>query len=294
MTKRRSNWYIYLITFLVAGIIVYIVSNALLNSFYESQKRGDSNTSQNNGTVFKPDKAHNFTILTMLSDEADDAPDYYMTITYRGDTNSVLLMPYLKNSYMKGSTLEKAYQNGGAEAATKLVADATGVKITKYIKFTESTLIEFFDMAGNTTITVPSQLKHENEDDKTMTIINKGTSSFTGRQLHAYLTFPDYGVKDVQYPCKVHGSSYTEFINQNFHNLSEGYIEQYSHFLINFTQTNITKQDYEQKKQALLYSFNYANEICDYYIPYGEETDKGFEISANSFATVKEKITGEE
>lgn len=294
MTKRRSNWYIYLITFLVAGVIVYIVSNALLNTFYESRKREENNNSHNTGTVFKPDKAHNFTVLAMLSDDADDAPDYYMTITYRGDQNSVILMPYLKNSYLKGDTLEGAYKKGGAEAATKLIADATGIKMTKYIKFTESTLVEFFDMAGNTTITVPTQLKHENKDDKTMTIINSGTSSFTGKQLHAYLTFPDYGVKDVQYPCKVHAISYSEFINQNFHNLSKGYIEQYSHFLINFTQTNITQQDYEQKKQALLYSFNFVNEICDYYIPYGEETDKGYEISADSLAAVKTKITESE
>ncbi len=290
MTKRRSNWYIYIITFLIAGVIVYIVSNALLTSFYESQKR-EENVSQNTGTVFKPDKSYNFTVLTMLSDEADDNPDYYMTITYKGDTNSIILMPYLKNAYMKGNTLAGAYRNGGAEAATKLIADATGVKISKYIKFTKSTLIEFFDMAGNTTITVPTQLKHENEDDKTMTIINKGTNSFTGRQLYLYLTFPDYGVKDDTYSCKVQGSSYSEFINQNFHNLSEGYIEEYSHFIINFTQTNITKQDYEQKKKALLYSFSYANEICDYYVPYGEMTDKGYEISADSLATVKNKIT---
>ncbi|MBQ8789920.1 MAG: LCP family protein [Ruminiclostridium sp.] len=290
MTKRRSNWYIYLITFLIAGVIVYIASNALLNSFYESQKR-EENVSQNTGTVFKPDKAHNFTVLAMLADEAGSVPDYYMTVTYRGDTNSIILMPYLKNSCMNGNTLANAYRNGGAEAATKLVADATGVKISKYVKFSKSTLIEFFDMAGNTTLTVPTQLKHENKDDKTMTIINKGTSSFTGRQLYAYVTFPDYGVKDDTYPCKIQGGSYSEFINQNFNGLSEGSIEQYSQFIINFTETNITKQDYEQKKKALLYSFSYTNEICDYYVPYGEMTSKGYEISADSLATVKSKIT---
>ena len=142
MTKRRSNWYIYLITFLIAGVIVYIASNALLNAFYESQKRED-NTSQNTGTVFKPDKAHSFTVLAMLSDEPDDAPDYYMTITYRGDTNSIILMPYLKNSYINGNTLAGVYKNGGADAAVKLIADATGIKMSKYIKFTKSTLIEF-------------------------------------------------------------------------------------------------------------------------------------------------------
>ena len=291
MTKRRSNWYIYLITFLIAGVIVYIVSTALLESFYKSQERGEINTSHGTGTTFKPDKAHSFTILTMLSDNVADAPDYYMTITYRGDTNTVILMPYLKNSYMKGKTLAGEYDNGGAEAATKLIADATGVKITKYIKFTKSSLIEFFDMAGNTTINVPSQLKYENPADKTMTIINSGTSSFTGRQLYAYLTFPDYGVDDAQYVCKVHANSYTAFINQNFSNLSEGYIEQYSHYLLNFTDTNITQQDYEQKKQALLYSFNYVNDICDYYVPYGEETDKGYEISTDSLISANRKIT---
>lgn len=293
MIKRRSNWYIYLITFLLAGIIVYIISSALLSSFYASHTSNSSTSSQQNGTAYKPDANSNFTVLAMLGKSADDAPDYYMTITYRGDLNSIIVMPYLSKTEFGGQTLKDEYIGGGAEAVLKSVSNAAGVEIKKYIRFNEANMVEFFNSVGNTTLSVPKELKYENKQDKTLTIVYAGTYSFTGSQLYAYLSFPDYKEKDVQYSCKVHALAISSFINQNFNNVSEKSLDSYADFITNFIDTNITAEDYANKKQALLYTFANTNDPCDYYIPYGEINGETFTVSEASLQTVKERIQGQ-
>ncbi len=291
MGKRRSNWYIYLLTFLITGVIVFIVSQALLNSFYSSQENNDNTVQEYSGTVFKPDSSYNFTILVTLSEDADSVPLHYITLTYRGDTNSVILMPYLGDSFINGKTLTNHYKNGKEDAVMKALSAATKVNISKYISFTGSTIAEFFDMAGNTTLNVPKKLQYADPETQIITIIESGPQSFTGKQLYTYLSFPDYGVSDVQYPCKVMATAMCAFLNQNFRNLAITPFDQYAHFIINFTRTNITEKDYEQKKQAVVYSFNYSDEICDNYVPYGEATNDGYKISEESFKSVTARIT---
>ena len=76
MIKRRSNWYIYAIAFIVTAVLVALVSNILLNSFYESQKNDATvNVSQPQGTAFTPDSSYNFSVLLTLSADADTTPD---------------------------------------------------------------------------------------------------------------------------------------------------------------------------------------------------------------------------
>lgn len=292
MIKRRSNWYIYLITFVVTGVIVYIASTALLSSFYESQKGNDTSVPEYTGTVFKPNSSYNFTVLACLSKNLDSAPDYYMTVTYRGDTNSIILMPYLANTYINGSTLKEAYQGGQETAVMQSLSAATGVTIEKYVRFTESTLTEFLNSVGNTTLSIPKELKYENKEDNTLTIVEGGTHSFSGNQFYTYITFPDFGEDDVQYTCKVQATAFCAFINQNFSHVSETTLKGYADYIINFTRCNITEEDYLGKKQALLYTFANVNEPCDYYIPYGEDSGGGFVIAEASFNTVKNMIEG--
>ncbi len=291
MGKRRSNWYIYLLTFLITGVIVFIVSQALLSSFYESQKKTENTGNEYSGTVFRPDASYNFTMLISISKDAGDIPLQYMTLTYRGDTSSVILMPYLADSFVDGKTLTNHYKNGKEEAVMTALSNATKIKISKYITFSEDTMSEFFDLCGNTTLNVPKKLQHENKETNTLTIIESGTQTFTGDQLYAYITFPDFGVSDTQYPCKVTAMAMCDFLNQNFRKLAITPFDQYAHFIINFTNTNLEEKDYEQKKQAIAYSFNNSDEICDYYVPYGEITGDGFKISDDSLNSIYKRIT---
>ncbi|MCH5324150.1 MAG: LCP family protein [Eubacterium sp.] len=288
-TKRRSNWYIYLITFVITGVLLFIVSQALLSSYYSSQQAQNVNDQQNHGTIFVPDSNYNFTMLLMLGKSIDATPDYYMTLTYRADKSQFTVMPYLGNSYIGGSTLKGAYNSGGAESVMRAISAGTGIEINKYIRFTASTAVQLFDTVGNTTLSVPKNIKYEN-DDHTLTIINSGTSIFSGKQLYEYLSLPDYGEKDMQYPCKVHATAISSFINQNFTDISESSLDEYMDFIIGFTSTNITEQDYLSKKAALLYSFDDAPTPCDYYIPYGDLSGNEYVISEGSVDSIKDIV----
>ncbi len=292
MTKRRSNWYIYLITFVIAGVILYVVSNALLNSFYEANN--DRPTSSDNiGTAFRPDASHNFTTLIMISKTADDVPEQYMTITYRGDANSFTIMPYLSSSSFGGDTLKQSYINAGAEAVMKNLTDAYGVEVKHYVKFSRETLIDFFDYVGNTTLTVPKEIRYEDPETKRLTVVYAGTYSFTGTQFHSYLTLPDYGEKDIQYSCKVQATSLCDFINQNFVHAASSTMQSVVDFIISNTDTNITNDAYLAKEEAIHYTLFNTNQPGDYYIPYGEQNGDKYIITDTSKTSIKDRISGE-
>ena len=66
--RRRSNWYIYVITFVVTGLLLILVSSILLKSFYDSQdKDATVNVSQNQTAIFTPDSTYDFSVLVTLS-----------------------------------------------------------------------------------------------------------------------------------------------------------------------------------------------------------------------------------
>ncbi len=289
-TKRRSNWYIYLITFVITGVLLFIVSNVLLSSYYSSQQ-ANQNVQQHptTGTIFVPDSNYDFTMLIMISETADAAPEQFMTLTYRAENSQFTVMPFLSNSDIGGAVLKNAYGSGDPGAVMSALSNAAGTEITKYIRFTKSTAVQFFNMVGNTTLSVPKELKHENEDN-TLTIIKQGTSAFSGSQLYDYLTFPDFGETDVQYSCKVQATAISSFINQNFADISEASMDEYMEFITGFTDTNITEQDYLSKKAALLYTFDDSPTPCDYYIPYGELNGNNYAISEDSIKTINDKI----
>lgn len=290
MIKRRSNWYIYAITFIITGVLVVLVSTILLNSFYESQKNDTTvNVSQQQGTAFTPDSSYNFSVLLTLSNDADTVPDKYMTVTYRATANTFVLMPYLPGTELNGGTIKQICEQSGETEVAKQLSEKTGLTINKYIRFTKSTLSELFDMVGNTTLTIPSEIKYENKKDNTVTVIKQGTQIFTADQMYTYLTLPDYGVNDELYPCKASATAISAFINQNFIGTGEKTLAEYIDFIINFTNTNIEQGDYDAKIKAILYTLaQTGSSITDFYIPYGEKKGDNYVIADNSWKSVRQ------
>ncbi len=291
--KRRSNWYIYVITFVVTGVLLILVSSILLKSFYDSQgKDATVNVSQNQTAIFTPDSSYNFSVLLTLSADNDTTPEKYMTVTYVATDNTFILMPYLPNAVIDGGNTIKQIceQSGEAEVAKQLSAK-TGLSINKYIRFTKSTLTELFDTVGNTTLTIPSEIKYENKKDNTVTIINQGTQIFTAEQMYTYLTLPDYSVNDDLYPCKVSATAISAFIDQNFIGVTQKTLDEYISFIINFTNTNIEQNDYDAKIKAIVYTLSQnKSSITDYYIAYGDKSGDDYIIDDNSWKSAKQAV----
>ena len=291
--RRRSNWYIYVITFVVTGLLLILVSSILLKSFYDSQdKDATVNVSQNQTAIFTPDSTYDFSVLVTLSADNDKTPDKYMTISYIAKNNTFVLMPYLPNAVIDGgNTIKQICEQSGEAEVAKLLSSKTGLSINKYIRFTKSTLTELFDMVGNTTLTVPSEIKYENKKDNTVTIIKQGTQIFTAEQMYAYLTLPDYGVKDILYPCKLNATVISSFIDQNFIGTSSKTLDEYINFIINFTNTNIEQSDYDAKIKAIVYTLSQnKSSVTDFYIPYGDKSGDDYIIDDNSWNSAKKAV----
>lgn len=291
--KRRSNWYIYVITFVVTGVLLILVSSILLKSFYDSQgKDATVNVSQNQTAIFTPDSSYNFSVLLTLSADNDTTPEKYMTLTYVATDNTFILMPYLPNAVIDGgNTIKQICEQSGEAEVAKQLSTKTGLSINKYIRFTKSTLTELFDTVGNTTLTIPSEIKYENKKDNTVTIINQGTQIFTADQMYTYLTLPDYNVKDDLYPCKVSATAISAFIDQNFIGATQKTLDEYISFIINFTNTNIVQNDYDAKIKAIVYTLSQnKSSITDYYIAYGDKSGDDYIIDDNSWKSAKQAV----
>ena len=230
--------------------------------------------------------------LVTLSADNDKTPDKYMTITYIAKNNTFVLMPYLPNAVIDGgNTIKQICEQSGEAEVAKLLSSKTGLSINKYIRFTKSTLTELFDMVGNTTLTVPSEIKYENKKDNTVTIIKQGTQIFTAEQMYAYLTLPDYGVKDELYPCKLNATVISSFIDQNFIGTSSKTLDDYINFIINFTNTNIEQSDYDAKVKAIVYTLSQnKSSVTDFYIPYGDKSGDDYIIDDNSWNSAKKAL----
>ena len=122
--RRRSNWYIYVITFVVTGLLLILVSSILLKSFYDSQdKDATVNVSQNQTAIFTPDSTYDFSVLVTLSADNDKTPDKYMTITYIAKNNTFVLMPYLPNAVIDGgNTIKQICEQSGEAEVAKLLS----------------------------------------------------------------------------------------------------------------------------------------------------------------------------
>ena len=77
--KRKSNWYIYVITFLIAlGIAVLAVQS--MEGLLFPEKSSDALNYE--AVSYLPSEANNMTTLVMLSEMKAGTPDLYMIVGY--------------------------------------------------------------------------------------------------------------------------------------------------------------------------------------------------------------------
>lgn len=287
--KRRSNWYIYLITIVITGVILSIVVLAMHNYIFPTANGGNAlvdNTGTNNqGSSFKPDNTYNFTLLFMLGEEKGGIPDYFMTVTYLAEDSVVVCIPFTSNTLVGENTLKNTYESKGSTGVISAIKQETGLTCDKYVKFDKDTFVAFIDAVGNVEVSIPKDLTYANVESNTLTTFKAGSQIFSGINLYNYLTFPDYNEGD-DYRNVVHSTCISAFINQNLRYTTENLLQNYIGLIINDTDTNINIDDFTKKKQAILYTATTGTNPAEYYIPYGDKSGDKFVIADASKKTI--------
>lgn len=288
--KRKSNWYIYFISFgITIAFVVVAVFSFRWYLFPDKTESAGVSQSSSSSDAFVPTSAHNFVTLTMLSDGQSDAPELFVMACYNAADNDVCFIPLPSglSVELSGRTLSGIYSSDGGEAVVKAVEEAVGVTCESFVKSDREAFVSLVSGFGNVEYTVGKTTIIT--DGVSVETINSGEQLFTAEKLFGYIMKADFGEGEL-YRLNVVGDILTELINQNFRNLDSSILDVYYNMIIENSDTNIKSEQYQTRKPALLNTVEYGNAPAEYYIPYGEYTeDGGFRISENSIISIKQR-----
>ena len=283
--RRKSNWYIYLISFAVAAAMAAMIMSIFWDVIFP--EREASNYSGISGDI--PDASNNIKILFMLSEEKAGTPNYYMLMSYQPADEAIICIPIRSDmEAVVGSRrgpLYQLYLDGGVQTIMYAIEGTMGVKCDKYVKFSRDSFTSLIDAIGKVSVSCAYDVL---ADDGSV-LFEAGSHQMNGESLYRYICYdnPAYG---NDYQSLVLGSTAVSIFNSNFHGLSATVMQSYFTKLINTTDTDLTIEDYAKRQRAFLFTSVESFSPGQYYIPYGESDGGVFKLADSSKTTILERL----
>ncbi len=288
--KRKSNWYIYFIAFGIT--LAFVIGVIFTFSWYLFPEVKETTGLTSTGELaddFRPDASYNFTILASLSDGSSDIPSLFTLISYNAVENKVVFIP-LPNGISVPSderTLPNVFASRGGDGAIAAISNATGINCDGYIHFDRSSFVSFISAFGNVRYDVPKTILVE--DGNEIAPFNAGEQLLSPESTFRYLYLAEFS-EGESYRLNIMGDVLSCLFNQNYRYADSALADSYFKIILEQCGTNISEEQYFEKKAAFLNTITYGSDPAEYYIPYGEYGEDGsFTISPTSVTTIRQK-----
>lgn len=291
--RRKSNWYIYLLAFVVTtAFVIMVIFTFRWYLFPERSQEVGLNSAGELSESFTPTAEHNFNTLLMLSKSAEDSPELYIIAAYNAVESRLSFIPLPTGISVaaEGRSLPNIYAAQGGEGIISAVENIVGVKLDNYVTFTRESLVAFLSVYGNVRYNVPKTIIVT--DGIEADTFNAGEQLFSPESCYRYIMLADFD-EGESYRFNIIGDVLSVLVNQNYSYADSSLLDSYSRYFIDAEDGSITEEDYIAHKAALLNTIIYGTSPAEYYVPYGEYEGGGFKISDNSIITIKQK-TGQD
>ena len=283
--RRKSNWYIYFITFAVASAIAAMILSIFWDVIFP--ERETYNYSGVSG--YTPDASNNMKILFMLSEEKAGAPDRYLLMSYQPADETIICIPIRSDMEAvvgnRRGTLSQLYSDGGVQTIMYAVEGTMGVKCDSYVKFDRDSFVSMMDTLGRVSVSCAYDVLAADGS----VLFEAGNHQMNGTNLYTYINYdnPAYG---DDYQSLVLGSAAVSVFNSNLHGLSATVIQSYFTKLMNTTDNNLKLEDYTKRQQAFLFTSVESYNPGQYYIPYGDIEGGAFKLADSSKTTILDRL----
>lgn len=291
--RRKSNWYIYLLAFVItAAFVMMVIFTFRWYLFPERAEEVGLNSAGELSESFTPTAEHNFNIIAMLSESEGSSPRLYVIAAYNAVESRLCFIPVPPEISVasEGRDLPNIYAAQGGEGIISAIEDIVGVKLDDYVAFTRESFVKFLSVYGNVRYNVPKTMIVP--DGIEADTFNAGEQLFSPESCYRYIMLADFE-EGESYRFNIIGDVLSSLVNQNYSYADSSLLDTYSRHFIDAQDSSITEEDYTAHKAALLNTIIYASSPAEYYVPYGDYIDGGFNISDNSIITIKQK-TGQD
>lgn len=287
--RRKSNWYIYFISFGIAAVFVIVAIFAFKWYLFPSDAKSTGVNEGGTGENFRPTSEHNFIIMCMISDGVTDNPELFYLTVYNAVESRVAFVPLQNNICLdsEGRTLPNIYAAQGSSGVVKAVENEMGITCPYYIKSDRISFGDIVSAFGNVDFNLPKTVVVREDDE--ISTYNQGKQSLTAEDIYRLAIVADYDEGEA-YRLRMAGDIFAELINQNYRNIDGNLLDTYFGMIMQYCETNLTEEAYKARKEALKYTIEYGAAPGEYYLPYGDDTNGGgFKIADNSIVTIKQK-----
>lgn len=284
--KRRSNWYIYLITFVIAAAIAAMG----LSIFWDILFPPKTHTYTGGISSDRPGAENNMITLYMLSEQAASVPNRFLLVSYQPADEAIMCIPLRADLVVTASggrsgTLSQIYSSGGIQAVLQGIQSTVGVTCDNYVKLDRDTFIVMADTIGKVQVSLPYDVFAADGS----VLFEAGNHQMNGNDLYTYINY-DNASYGEDYQSLVLGSVAVSIANNNLHGLAATVIQSYFTRLMNTADTNITLEDYTARQQAFLFTSVESYNPGQYYIPYGQITEGTFILSDDCKLTISQRL----
>ena len=283
--RRKSNWYIYFISFAIASAIAAMIMSIFWDVIFPEREK--SNYSGIRTDI--PDASNNIKILFMLSEEKAGAPTRYLLMSYQPADETIICIPIRSDMEAvvgnRRGPLNQLYTDGGVQTIMYAIEGTMGVKCDNYVKFDRDSFVSMMDTIGRVSVSCAYDVLAADGS----VLFESGSHMMNGTNLYTYINYdnPAYG---DDYQSLVLGSAAVSIFNSNLRGLSATVIQSYFTKLMNTTDTNLSLEDYTKRQQAFLFTSVESYNPGQYYIPYGDMVDGVFKLADSSKTTILERL----
>jgi anionic cell wall polymer biosynthesis LytR-Cps2A-Psr (LCP) family protein len=287
--RRRSNWYIYLISFALTFTMLGLFVIASWGSLFagDSGDRWDAN--------YVPPAELDTTILFMLSDARAGVPHKFMLLSYRPREEIITIVPLSADTRLEtrsgGGRIADLYQNGRAGLVIEGISRTLGVDCSFFVKFDRASFTTFTEPLGNIAVTVPFPFFEGGLN------LVAGEHLLSGGDLFIFMTladevYADFAEAGSDPGLAVLARSMTALINSNMRNMDEESINGSFNRVMSNTNTNVVFTDFIDYQRALFFTSNTSITPAGFYLPTGTRVGNEFVISADSLTNIRERFRG--
>ncbi|MCL2087421.1 MAG: LCP family protein [Oscillospiraceae bacterium] len=279
--RRRSNWYIYLCTFILTSVTLMLVILSMRELLFPEPGSGP----QTGAGDYRPDASFNSNFIFMLAETNGEPPEFYLLGNYRPRDDALVIVPLDRRLYSNfGGSLTEIYSSRGAVGIADVVENITGIKCDYYFKFDKISFIDLIDSVGMVTANVPFELSIDER-----VVFEAGTQRFNGTQVYDYITFPDEFAEDRG--RGIIATLAVGFFNDNSRNKTAAELQSYARKIINTTNTNYRMEDFSANQQAYMYTTQYSSNIAESYVPLYDYNPNGqYSIAETSINTLRSRF----
>lgn len=227
-----------------------------------------------------------FNLFCVLDTEESDKPVCYMVFRFNpvAKRNTCIALPANLAVSNNGATtkLDNVYHMSGVAAARDAAGAALKMTLDRYMVFDSAAFQKLCSILGGVECVVDEKIVGLQESDKMQYL--------GGSQIELYLTYPDFTGGEAQRMVVI-DSTIAEMLNQtDGSRVSEALDRSFSTIINLVKDSDVTAQDYKNRKHAMKYMLEYAPGSTGYYYLSLQQTGDLLTIPENTLKNMQEMV----